>query len=593
MRHQVPILGLLLLALLAHLAPGLVAPPTGAPEPGVPGIASPGAEPSDPLPASRRAPPIVEPRPQHPRSPWTSSEASRPGPARDAAGPRASDRDARPHLDRAPRENARQTLERAVDRARVDRALVVAPGVVDLAVEQGRVGIIFATGSQAEASQAAFASLLSGPAADARWAGLRLFPLLDHGAVRVGPQALLQLIGSDHVHRIELDGIHRPVLAASVPRIRADLAHQMGADGDGQTIAILDTGIDPDHPMLEGRLVDEACFSLTRDCPNGESEMLGPDAGAPCSFGCGHGTLVAGIAAGDDPEGRLVGVAPRAGLISIQVFSDIDDAPGAYASDILAGLQHVLALTAYYQIAVVNLSLASETLFISSQSCDDAIGSQRVAIERLREVGVVSVAAAGNEGQSDRLAAPACLSNVISVGSSSLRDRPSDFSNAASFLSLLAPGEAIESSRQGGGTGLTSGTSMATAHVAGAIALLREATPSATVVELENALGLTGVPIRFPGGDLTVPRIDVEAARTLLTTTIGSDPAPVGTEQEDGSGDGFAGAAAPSGGGGGGGGCGLIGIEPFAVLFLPRLLPRMRPRSILKRRGPAAPSATP
>jgi subtilisin family serine protease len=454
------------------------------------------------------------------------------------------------------------------------------------------VGIIFATGSEAEASQAAFASLLSGPAADARWAGLRLFPLLDHGAARVGPQALLQLIGSDRIQRIELDVIHRPVLAASVPRIRADLAHQIEADGDGQTLAILDTGIDPDHPMLAGRIVDEACFSLDRDCPNEQSEMLGPGAGAPCAFDCGHGTRVAGIAAGDDPEGRLVGVAPRAQLISIQVFSDIDGAPGAYASDVLAGLQHVLALTAYYEIAAVNLSLASERLFTSSQSCDAASASQRLAIERLREGGVASVAAAGNDGQSDLLAAPACLSNVISVGSSSLRDRLSGFSNSASFLSLLAPGEGIESSRQGGGTGVSSGTSMATAHVAGAIALLREATPSATVGELENALGLTGVPIRIPGGDLSVPRIDVEAARALLTATIDPDPAPVGTEQEDGTGDGFSGAAAPSGGGGGGGGCGLIGLEPFAMLFLLRRLPRMRPRPILKTRGSATTSAS-
>jgi len=389
--------------------------------------------------------------------------------------------------------------------------------------------------------------------------------------------------------------IHRPVLAASVPQIRADLAHQLGADGDDQAIAILDTGIDPEHPMLAGRLVDEACFSLDRDCPNAESEMLGPGAGAPCSFGCGHGTLVAGIAAGDDPEGRLIGVAPGAQLISIQVFSDIDGAPGAYASDVLAGLQHVLALTAYYPIAVVNLSLASERLFGSSQSCDEAIGSQRLAIERLREVGVASVAAAGNDARSDRLAAPACLSNVISVGSSSLRDRLSGFSNSASFLSLLAPGEGIESSREGGGTGLASGTSMATAHVAGAIALLREATPSASVVELQNALALTGIPIRVPGGGggaLTVPRIDVEAARALLAATIEPSPEPVAGEQDDGEADGFTGAAAPSGGGGGGGGCGLIGIEPFAVLLLLRLPSRKCSRPILKTRRAEASSAS-
>ncbi len=582
MRHQVPTLGLLLLVLLAHVVPdldheNLPLPDSSGPEKAI--IPPAGALRSDVLQSSRRVAPIVEPRPQDPRRVWASSEAVRPGPAREADPPEAGDLDTGLHLDRAPRALVRQALERAVDRARIERALIVAPEVVDLAVEQGRAGIVFATRLEAGGAPAAFTSLLSGPTADARWTRLRLFPLLDHGAARVGPQALLQLIGSDRIQRIELDAIHRPVLAASVPKIRADLAHQLEIDGDGQTIAILDTGIDPDHPMLEGRIVDEACFSLTRDCPNGEGEMLGPGAGVPCSFGCGHGTLVAGIAAGDDPEGHLVGVAPRARLISIQVFSDIDGAPGAYASDILAGLQHVLALTAYYEIATVNLSLASESLFTSEQSCDAAIGSQRLAIERLREVGVASVAAAGNGGNSDRLAAPACLSNVISVGSSSLQDRLSGFSNAASFLSLLAPGEGIETSRQGGTTGTGSGTSMATAHVAGAIALLREATPTATVDELENALALTGVAIQVPGGDFTIPRIDVEYARELLMTAIDSDSAPVGSEPESGGAGGdFVGATTPSGGGGGGGGCGLIGIEPFAVLFLLRL-PRMRLRA--------------
>jgi len=597
MRHQVPSLGSLLLTLLLSLLapghPGLL--PRG-PAPSGPagstGIRAPTAA-SPRLPrVAQRPSPNVEPRPPDSHDPGARAQPGSHRPEPERTGPGTIGPDAGPHLDRAPREVVRRTLERALERARVDRGLFVAPEVVDHAVGQGRVGIVFGTGSETRASRAAFASLLSGPTADARWAGLRLFPLLDHGSARVGPQALLQLIGSDRVLRIELDGIHRPALTASVPRIRADLAHQLEADGDGQTIAILDTGLDPDHPMLAGRIVDEACFSVERDCPNGEDEMLGPGAGAPCPFACGHGTLVAGIAAGNDPGAGLVGVAPRAQLISIQVFSDIDGTPGAYTSDILAGLQHVLALTAYYEIAAVNLSLASEMLFSSSQSCDDSIGSQRLAIERLRQAGVTSVAAAGNEGRSDRLAAPACLSNVLSVGSSSLRDRLSGFSNVAAFLALLAPGEGIETARQGGGTGFTSGTSMATAHVAGAIALLREASPSATVGELQNALGLTGVPIRIPGQDLAIPRIDVEAARALLTSTLGPDPEPVGSEQEDGTGGDFTDAANPGRGGGGGGGCGLIGIEPLGVLVLLRLRPRRRSRRTPRPRRCVAPTAS-
>lgn len=491
------------------------------------------------------------------------------GGAAPIAAPEPADRD----LDDASEPVIREALGRAVERARDSRSLFVSPAVIETAATERRVGIVFEvaeTSPPAATSEEAMATLLSGRSAEARWEALRLFPLLDHGAVRVGPQALLHLIEAEGIRHIELDAVHRPSLAESVRRIGADRAHAAGAAGAGTAIAILDTGIDPSHPMLSDRILDEACFSLTRDCPNGRREMFGPGAGVACAYGCSHGTQVAGIAVGNDPDGGLVGVAPQASLISIQVFSNVQGAPGAYSSDILAGLQHVLSLTDFYDVAVVNLSFGG-TLHDSEEACDQAAASQRSAIERLREAGVLTVAAAGNEYTPDALASPACLSNAISVGSSSSADSVSPFSNSASFLSILAPGESIESARKGGGTLVTTGTSMATPHVAGALAVLRGIAPAASVTELENVLALTGVPVLDPRNGFTTPRVDVEAARALLSSMAESTSAPVasGAATPD-----SAGSAGGSSSGGGGSSCGLIGIEPFLLAGILRLVHR-------------------
>ena len=472
-------------------------------------------------------------------------------------------------LDDAPEAVIRHTLTRAVGREQRNRPLFVSMGVIEQVASERGVRVIFDT--RAADALDGLGELLSGgssPTLEASWEGLRLFPLLEHAAAFVGPQALLHLIESDGIEHIELDAVHRPSLDLSIPLIRADLAHEAGEDGDGFAIAILDTGVDTTHPMLAARVLDEACFSTTGDCPNGESEMFGPGASMPCRFGCNHGTLVAGIAAGEDAGEGLVGTAPHASIIPIQIFSNIGGFAGAYSSDILAGLQHVLALTAYYDIAVVNLSFGG-TLYNSEETCDRAVASQRAAIALLRNVRVATVAAAGNEHLTNAMTTPACLSNVIGVGSSTNSDLVSTFSNSASFLSLLAPGESIESSANGGGTAIGNGTSMATPHVAGAIAILREAIPEATVDEIENALALSGVPVLDTRNGITTPRIRVDDAVALLSAT--ADPA------SSSSGGATSATVASNSGSGGGSSCGLIGIEPFLVLAAIHLA-RRRPR---------------
>ena len=118
-----------------------------------------------------------------------------------------------------------------------------------------------------------------------------------------------------------------PNLLESIPLIGADVSSAAGHTGAGWTVAILDTGVDGDHPFLAGKVVAEACYSTTASnarsfCPGGLSQSTAPGSGGDCPaliFGCDHGTHTAGIAAGSGPA--FSGVARDAGVISIQVFS--------------------------------------------------------------------------------------------------------------------------------------------------------------------------------------------------------------------------------------------------------------------------------
>ncbi len=472
-------------------------------------------------------------------------------------------------LDSADPEVVREALERAIDAARLERPLAVAPAIVDAVARDREVRVIFETTSIADPADLAH-RLESGGRPDSV-DDLRVFPLLGHGAARLSPGALLNLIVETPTLSIELDGVHRASLLESIPQIGADVAHDATHDGDGFAVAVIDTGVDIDHPMFASRLIEEACFSLDDDCPNGGSQMLGEGAAIPCAVsGCDHGTHVAGIALGDAASGPLVGVAPHAELIAINVFSDIDGEPGAYTSDILAAMQHVLALSAFHEIAAINLSLGGSA-YSSNQSCNQASPSQFNAVKQLRNAGIATVAASGNESFTNAIASPACLSNVISVGSVGGSDVVSSFSNSAEFLTLLAPGESIQSAAVGGGTRNGSGTSMATPHVAGAVAAMREAVPGATVDGIENALVLAGEAILDGRNGITTPRVQLDAAIALLEAAgppAGGGGAAPGAGAGSGGGDG-GGSATPSSGGGGGG-CGLVGLEPLLVLALVR-----------------------
>ncbi len=302
-----------------------------------------------------------------------------------------------------------------------------------------------------------------------------------------------------------------------VRHIGATVTRRHGATGAGQTVAILDTGIDATHPAMVDRVVDGACFSsdvpfeATAVCTPGSE---GVDAGAPPATAAGHdhGTHVAGITAS---------VAPDADLLAVQVFSEFPRSVCmwygytgtcllAYADDIIAGLEWVADQTDY-DVASANLSLGGGVI---AGACDDS--AYAPAIEILRAAGTAVVIAAGNMGAAAGVGEPACVTAATTVGATDLDDEVAYFSQAGTQLDLLAPGVDVLSTVPGGGTATMSGTSMAAPHVAGAFAVLRSVDPEASVDILEGLLFTTGVPVTDDRNGVDYPRIQVDDAAIVL-----------------------------------------------------------------------------
>jgi hypothetical protein len=447
------------------------------------------------------------------------------------------------------------TLEEAIKSGRIARASV------DAAAEQGAAPIIMQvrlpvpyrpegklSGALIERQRQAITrgqDAVLKVVAGSKTAAIKRYQFIPHLALHADTTALTALVASPDVVLVREDALGRPTLPNSTRLIGAvNVRNATAAAGSGWAVAIIDDGVDDRHPALAGKIVSEACYSTRRVdaqgtvlassiCPGGANSTAA-GSGRPCDLNdpvsCGHGTSMAGIAAGSEVNfngTRIAGVAPDAAIIALQVFSEIPpEAPSnpcgqgiacfaPFDSDVLLGLERVHALHSVLPIAAVNVSL-SLGLSQSNQPCDLLFPAMKHAVDLLRSVGIVTVASAGNRSEPDRLVMPACISSAISVGYTQ-RHPPSEVigpqSSSASFLTLLAPGAPLtyhtlfpQQFTNGDG-----GTSAA-AHVTGAWALLRSLFPQESVDQILDALTLTGTPILDPRNGFTKPRIQLDAA---------------------------------------------------------------------------------
>ena len=212
----------------------------------------------------------------------------------------------------------------------------------------------------------------------------------------------------------------------------------LGFRGEGVKVALLDSGLDPDHPDLRGNY--RGGYDFVNDDPEPRDDN-------------GHGTEVAGVVAAEEDGFGLVGVAPRVELYAVKVLGS--NARGAI-SDVIKGIEWAIQ----HGIKVVNLSLGTP---------EDS-RALREAVRAAWEAGLVLVAAAGNE--SAGVLYPAAYPEVIAVSATTEDDQLAWSSNFGPEVDLAAPGEEVPTTYLEGRYKLATGTSFAAAHVTGVAALL-------------------------------------------------------------------------------------------------------------------------
>lgn len=234
--------------------------------------------------------------------------------------------------------------------------------------------------------------------------------------------------------------------------IKAPQAWSVTNGSSAVKIAVLDTGIDHNHPSL----ANFVNTSLGRTFVGGTTMDVQ-----------GHGTHVAGTIAS---YGSVSGVMQNATLIPVKVLGD--DGSGS-----LYGITQGILYAANIDADVINMSLGGGGY---NQSMDEAV-------QTATSQGTIVVAASGNDGASS-ISYPAAYSSVIAVGSVTSNRTRSSFSNYGSGLELMAPGSNIYSTYPNSRYTTLSGTSMATPHVAGVAGLIRAANPNISVSQARQIL---------------------------------------------------------------------------------------------------------
>ncbi|TVX96835.1 S8 family peptidase [Cohnella terricola] len=245
-------------------------------------------------------------------------------------------------------------------------------------------------------------------------------------------------------------------------------------------VGVIDTGADFGHPDLHHSL-ERGINLLNRLAPPQDDN--------------GHGTHIAGTIAAANALHGMIGVAPRSTIYPVKAF---DHNGTAYVSDIILGIEWCVR----HQMDVVNMSFGMKT---KSRSLLNAVN-------HAYHSGVLIVASSGNDGRVGDIDYPAGYPHTIAVGATNRASRIAKFTNRSSSIDIYAPGDRIVSSWLSGKQREMSGTSMATAHVTGAVALLLSHKPELTPAQIKTIVKNSAKPLKNgkalrSAGELNVTRM--------------------------------------------------------------------------------------
>lgn len=324
--------------------------------------------------------------------------------------------------------------------------------------------------------------------------GLRVYLMrLGDGA---DPDQVFEAAGSDQrpvwvqrnfIYRTSQEGAAIGGQQYALQQMRANEIDHKADGGAGIRIALIDSGVETRHESLKSAAVKT--INLVEE-------------GAPVPAET-HGTVLASILVG---QGPLHGIAPKAELIAIRAFSEVEPTSGGAESSSYT-LALAIETAIREQVRMVNLSLTGPQDRLVSQLVNEAL---------MRHVSVI--AAAGNAGPEGPVAYPAAQDGVIAVTATDVKDRLFARANQGSYISIAAPGVDILGARPGGAYDFFSGTSMATGYASGLAALLLAAQNDLSVVKLRQTMEKSAVDLGVPQRDTAfgAGRIDAASALALL-----------------------------------------------------------------------------
>jgi len=317
----------------------------------------------------------------------------------------------------------------------------------------------------------------------------------------VNAKDIVDIAKIENVGYICLDYKVHALLDKSIPLIEANSVWSE-YDGSGITVAVIDTGIDSNHPDLKNKIIDQVSFVQDEPSPDDR---------------CGHGTHVAGIIAGNGiASGSMYkGVAPGASLMNIKVLDEYGDGT---ASSVMSGIEYAVD----HGADVISLSLGS--YLWPPDGTDPMAMTANAAVDE----GVVVIVAAGNAGSPFLIGSPASAEKVIAVGATTKQDDIAMYSSMGPTWDhrikpeVVAPGGASYIYEDPAGLGIVSakatdssleewcpeyivdkyylslsGTSMATPHVSGVAALMLQAHPDWTPDKIKQQLMNTAVDVGY------------------------------------------------------------------------------------------------